>query len=172
MFAPSMGVFVQNQAARVRRRAAKVPKSPPVILEIFPAPLKRAPVSLKLNKRWRRRQRRRAIWKKPSWLLLTGTAKAPVSETLTASFFFPGSVPAPDVCLFLSLSLVLTWLIRQLRVFERRQSGSQQQCDQCFAASIIASLHLFVTSAIFIIVLTTHLLASLPFYFSFTFPFK
>lgn len=52
MFAPFMGVLVQNQAARVRkRRAAKVLKSPPMILEIFPAPLKRAPASLKLKKR-------------------------------------------------------------------------------------------------------------------------
>lgn len=48
----SVGVYVQNQAATARRRrAATVQKSPPVILEIFPVPLKRAPVNLNLNKR-------------------------------------------------------------------------------------------------------------------------
>lgn len=54
-------VGVQNQAARarMRRKAVKAQTSPPVILGRVPVPLKRAPVSLNLNKRGRGRLRRR-----------------------------------------------------------------------------------------------------------------
>lgn len=159
-------VGVQNRAARarMRRKAATFPTSPPVTLERVPVPPKRAPASRNRNTRWRGRRRKRASSKHPSRPLLTGTATTHLSPRLFALHF-----SSQEVCrlqmfaCFFSRRLSLTWLIRQLRVCERRQRRSQQQCDQRFAAPISAGLHLFATSAIFIIVLTAHLLASLPF---------
>lgn len=71
---------------RVRRKAVKSQKRPPVILGRVPVPLKRAPVNLNQNKKGRKRPRRHRRRKSSQ---LTGTVKPPVCETLKASFVFP-----------------------------------------------------------------------------------
>lgn len=138
---------------RVRRKAVKTQKRPPVILGRVPGHPKRAPVNLNQNKKRRKRPRRhRRI--KSSQLLLTGKVKPPVCETLEESFFLPCECGVSRCYMFLSPFLFLTLLIRQVCVCERHQSRSQQQmCSAlcCINKLKLASVHNFSHFIIFLI---------------------